>query len=165
MTVRLTPAPLTAEAFAPYGEVIETAGASELAVNQGTATRFDDLAAIDVAAGGGRPRLSIFRAAARELPLEIALMERHPLGSQAFVPLMGAPFLIVVGGRGDGFAADDLRAFVTAPGQGVNYARGVWHHPLIAIGAQADFLVVDRGGAGDNLEERALAPGAVTLDL
>jgi len=162
MTVRLTPAPLTAEAFRPYGEVLETTGGSQLDVNQGTATRFDDLATIDVAAAGGRPRLSIFRAAPRALPLELRLVERHPLGSQAFVPLSGDPFLVVVAATAEPAA---LRAFVTAPGQGVNYARGVWHHPLIAHGREADFLVIDRGGAGDNLEERELPPGAATLDL
>ncbi len=148
----LTAGTLTREAFEPFGDVIETTGAECRIVNEGSARRFHDLAAIDVAAGGGRPLLSIFRARPVAPPLPIRLMERHPLGSQAFVPLSPRPFLVVVAPPGDAVAPGELRAFLTAPGQGVNYRRGVWHHPLLALGEESDFLVVDRGGPGANCD-------------
>ncbi|MDB6011657.1 MAG: allA, partial [Gammaproteobacteria bacterium] len=47
--------PLTAAAFAPFGEVIETAGHLPRLINEGTSQRFDDLAPVDVLAHGGRP--------------------------------------------------------------------------------------------------------------
>lgn len=146
--------PLSAAAFAPFGEVIEAAAArATIAVNNGTARRFHDLARIDTATHGGHPVLSLFRAQPRPLPFELELVERHPLGSQAFVPLGDARYLVVVTESPEATP----RAFRAAPGQGVNYARGVWHHPLIVIGSEADFLVIDRDGPGDNCEERALS--------
>ena len=161
--VMLRPEPLTREDFTPYGDVIETDGAEHFQINQGTTTRFHDLARIDVDREGGRPLVSIFRGLPRVLPLPIEIMERHPLGSQAFIPVSDRPFIVVVGGNGPRPAASDLRAFITRPGQGVNYARGVWHHPLIALGEESDFLIVDRGGPGENLEEIDLASSGVLL--
>lgn len=155
--------PLSAQAFAPFGEVIELHGAERIAVNQGSATRFHDLATIDATEAGGRPSLSVFRAEPRAEPVQLRLMERHPLGSQAFVPLGTAPYLVVVapdiGGR-----PGELFAFLARAGQGVNYARGTWHHPLLALRERSDFLVIDRVGEGLNLEERALdAPVEVAM--
>ncbi|MFX8813062.1 ureidoglycolate lyase, partial [Acinetobacter baumannii] len=86
-------------------------------------------------------------------PIRLRVMERHPLGSQAFVPMCGDPFLVVVAPPGPAPAPADLRAFVTNGRQGVNYARGTWHHPLLALDRISDFLVVDRGGDGRNLDE------------
>ena len=144
------------EAFAPFGEVIKTDGARHYAINEGTTERFHDLARIDVADAGGRPLINIFRAQPRPLPIEIDMMERHPLGSQAFVPLDAADFLVVVAPPGDPPTVAQLRAFHVKSGQGVNYAKGVWHHPVLALGRQTDFLVIDRGGAGDNCDEVTL---------
>ncbi len=146
---------LTAEAFKPFGDVIEAgAGARHFAINDGYAERFHDLATIDVAADGGRPILSIFKALPRRLPIQLVLLERHPLGSQAFVPMAPCAFLIVVAepvaADMNAPAMDHIRCFRAAPGQGVNYARGTWHHPLIALDAPCDFLVIDRGGAAED---------------
>ncbi|ORE98494.1 ureidoglycolate lyase [Aurantimonas sp. 22II-16-19i] len=146
------PRPLTKSAFAPFGDVIETDGAEERLINAGTTTRYHDLARVDVAAGGGRPLISIFRGQAFALPVEIAMFERHPLGSQAFVPLAGRPWLVVVAKDAGGKPGEPF-AFLASGTQGVNYAAGVWHHPLLALEATSDFLIVDRGASDANLEE------------
>ncbi len=145
--------PLTRAAFAPFGDVVETDGAERFAINNGSTTRFHDLARVDVAAEGGHVLVNIFRARPLPMPLTVTMMEKHPLGSQAFVPLETAPFLVVVAPPGEAVAPQDLRAFLAVAGQGVNYAPGVWHHPVIALGRETDFLVIDRGGPGDNLAE------------
>ena len=145
--------PLTIEAFEPFGDVIEPDNAREIRlINGGTTTRFHDLATIDVTAEGGRPLVNIFRGKPFSLPVEIAMMERHPLGSQAFVPLHDRPFLIVVA-PDDGGKPGRPVAFVARGGQGVNYAKNTWHHPLVSLDVMSDFLVIDRGGDGVNLEE------------
>jgi ureidoglycolate lyase len=147
--------PLTRAAFAPFGEVIEAgAAASVYPINAGSATRFHDVARIDTAMGGGRAVVSLCRAQARALPFAVAMLERHCLGSQAFIPLdSGQRYLVVV--------ADDRtstpRAFLASHGQGVNYQRGTWHHPLLALDAAGDFLVIDRDGPGENCEEATLS--------
>lgn len=151
--IALTPAPLTTEAFKPFGEVIEAGGDAYIEINEGMARRYHDLADVDVAAEGGRPLISIFRARPWFRPIRLRVMERHPLGAQAFVPMHGDPFLVVVAPAGPAPAPADLRAFVTNGRQGVNYTRGVWHHPLLALDRIGDFLVVDRGGEGHNLDE------------
>ena len=151
----LRPEPLSAATFAPFGNVIELAGAQQIPINDGTTIRFHDLAKVDVLAEGGRTLINLFRAQPRDEPVILSLMERHPLGSQAFLPLAEAPYLVVVAQDDDG-RPGELRAFVTNGWQGVNYARNVWHHPLLALGVERDFIVVDRGGAGVNLEERPL---------
>jgi ureidoglycolate lyase len=148
----LHPEPLTAAAFAPFGDVIELPGAKQMPINAGTTIRFHDLAQVDVLAEGGRTLINLFRAQPRDVPVRLSLMERHPLGSQAFLPLAEAPYLVVVA-EDDHGRPGALRAFVSSGWQGVNYARNVWHHPLLALGAVRDFIVVDRGGTGVNLEE------------
>ncbi len=145
--------PLTRAAFAAFGDVIETDGARHFEINNGSTTRFHDLARVDVEAEGGHVLVNIFRARPLPMPLTIAMVEKHPLGSQAFVPLEAAPFLVVVAPPSDTVEPDDLRTFLAEAGQGVNYAPGVWHHPVIALGRETDFLVIDRGGPGDNLAE------------
>jgi ureidoglycolate lyase len=152
--------PLTAEVFAPFGDVIQTAGRAPRVINEGTCERFDDLASVDVLANGGRPLMSIFKAAPRPLPFEVRVLERHPLSSQAFYPLDGVPFLVVVADDGDAGTpwSNRIRAFRAAGDQGVSYRRNTWHHPLLAIGQTSHFLVVDRGGPGDNCDEVAVDP-------
>ena len=154
--------PLTADAFSPFGEVIEPAAAKQVyAINEGTAQRFHDLATLDCAHAGGRVIVSLFRAAPRELPFSVRMLERHPLGSQAFVPLDPATrYLVVVASD----PAATPRAFLADTGRGINLHRGTWHHPLIALDAVADFLVLDRGGLGANCDEVTL-PGAWTVRL
>jgi ureidoglycolate lyase len=152
--------PLTALAFASFGDVIEPAGAKQVyAINAGTSQRFHDLAALDCASEGGRVIVSIFRAEARVLPFAVTMLERHPLGSQAFVPMDPATrYVVVVSESPDATP----RAFLARDGQGVNLARGTWHHPLIALDRRCDFLVLDRGGPGRNCDEATL-PQACSL--
>lgn len=161
----LTPRPLTASAFARHGEVIEaSAGAEQRVINYGNTVRFHDLAAVDVAADDGRPLVSIFRSKPLPAPVTIQVMERHPLSSQAFYPLSGRPYLVVVAGPG-AFDPANIEAFIAGAAQGVNYRAGVWHHYCLALGAVSDFLVIDRGGRGDDLDEvRLAADQAVVVD-
>jgi ureidoglycolate lyase len=147
---------LTAEAFAPFGEVMEASGRAGSPINYGLTTRFDGLAAIDTSEDGGRAVASIFRGRPLDPPV-LKIMERHPLGSQLFMPLQARPYLVCVAPAGD-FDPKAMRLFRAAPGQGVSYARGVWHHFLLPLQADSDFLVVDRQGPGDNLDEVELAP-------
>lgn len=144
--------PLASEEFAPFGEVIETRGAQSFPINQGTTTRFHALATVDPGPEG-RAILSIFRGTRRPDPIRLEMLERHPLGSQAFMPLSAHDWLVVVASDPQ---ADLLRCFRARGDQGVNYGRGVWHHPLLLLVPCQDFLIVDRAGPGDNLEERML---------
>ena len=154
--ITLRPEPLTPEAFAPYGQVLQTEGAERLTINQGTTTRFHALAAAETGENG-RALLSIFRAKRRPDPIAITLLERHPLGSQAFMPLSDQDWLVVVAKEPE---AEALRCFRAAGHQGVQYATGVWHHPLLVLAPEQDFLIVDRDGPGQNLEEITLEPSA-----
>ncbi|WP_244848985.1 ureidoglycolate lyase [Caballeronia sp. SL2Y3] len=148
--------PLTRAAFEPFGDVIELDGAKQIPINLGTTIRFHDLCKVDVTDEGGRTLVNLFRGQPRVLPFEVKMMERHPLGSQAFIPLDERPYLVVVAPAGD-LDESQIRAFVTRGWQGVNYAKGVWHHPLIALDKVSDFIVVDRGGDGLNLNEQDLS--------
>jgi ureidoglycolate lyase len=153
--------PLTRAGFAPFGEVIELEGAQHFPINAGTTERYHDLARADVSDQGGRALINVFRAQPRHEPIEIRMMERHPLGSQAFIPLARTPYLVVVAPAGELDPAA-LRAFITQGWQGVNYAKGVWHHPLLALERVSDFIVLDRGGDGVNCNEQDL-PEAVRI--
>lgn len=147
----LLPEPLTREAFAPFGDVIQTEGANSFPINAGMVQRFHDLARAET--GEGHALISIFRGRPYALPLPVRMVERHPLGSQAFVPLANARCAVIVAPPGDAVRPEDLRAFVPGPGQGVNYRPGTWHHVLLTLDAPGDFLVVDRGGSGHNCDE------------
>jgi ureidoglycolate lyase len=159
----LHPEPLTAAAFAGFGDVIETGEAHEL-INRKTTRQYADLAQVDVVADSGRPRVSIYRSVPFELPLAITMLERHPLSSQLFVPLHGEPFLIVVAPPGDRVDAAAVRAFVTNGRQGVNYHRGTWHHPLIALRDPSEFLVIDRAGHGRHCDEHEFKADRIVLE-
>lgn len=145
--------PLTRAAFAPFGDVIEMADAHHYPINQGFTERFHDLARIDTGTEGGETIVSLFRCQPRAFPFEITFVERHPLGSQAFYPLQNRDWLVVVAEAGSPPGAGTLKAFRATGRQGVNYARNVWHFPLLVLAADSDFLVVDRKGPGNNLEE------------
>lgn len=152
MTRTLIARPLTREAFAPFGEVLDTDWPNHFAINNGRCERYHDLAPVEAEGPAARVLISIFKGTPYEMPLKLGMVERHPLGSQAFMPLSPAPFLVVVCPDGNG-GPGEPQAFLTAPGQGVNYRRNTWHAVLTPIGAPQDFLVVDRGGEGSNLEE------------
>jgi len=138
--------PLTAEAFKPFGDVIEaTDNTQHFTINQGFAERFHRLAQVDVTTDGGQPAISIFKARARALPLQLSVLEKHPFGSQAFMPLSGHAYVVVVALGGDAPDLATLTCFMASAQQGVNYAKGTWHHPLLAL-QDGDFLVVDRAG-------------------
>ncbi|MBD5804441.1 Ureidoglycolate lyase [Azoarcus sp. Aa7] len=162
--IRLDVEPLTREAFAPFGDVIEASDAAHhFTINGGNTERYHDLAQIEPGLAG-RTIVSIFRGQPRALPFTVTMMERHPLGSQAFVPLSGAPYLVVVAPAGDAPDVETVRVFLARGDQGVNYARGVWHHPLLALDGVSDFLVIDRAGEGPNCDEVQLVETGV-IDL
>ena len=147
----LTLEPLTAEAFAPWGDVIEATGDS-FPINGGMCDRFHDRARMEFTGEGGRAGISVGYGRPYPLPHSFDLVERHPLGSQAFVPMTEDPFLVIVA-PDEGGRPGTPRAFLTAPGQGVNYLRNVWHGVLTPLGRAAAFVIVDRIGTGVNLEE------------
>jgi ureidoglycolate lyase len=144
--------PLTKAEFAPFGEVIEADGAELRIINGGSTERFHDLMAIDVEPKGGKPIVSIFRGQPFDFPILIRMVERHPLGSQAFIPMGRFRFLVVVAEDNTG-TPKAPRAFLATQGQGVNYGRNVWHHPLLSLDTVCDFVVIDRAGPGNNLQE------------
>lgn len=144
---------LTKQAFAPFGDVIEAGLDSPVMINEGTTERYHNLAKVDVEQDAGVPLINIFRGQPRPQPIEIRMMEKHPLGSQAFIPQSDRPYYVIVAKPSDQVGPDDLQCFLARAGQGVNYAKNVWHHPLLALEDTSDFLVIDRGGPGDNLIE------------
>jgi ureidoglycolate lyase len=144
--------PLTKSAFAPFGDVIEADPSSMRLINGGTTERFHALAAAEVAGEGARIIINLFRGQPRAFPYKVAMMERHPFGSQSFSPISGRPFLVVVSDD-EGGRPGRPQVFLARGDQGVNYRRNVWHHPLMVLAQPSDFLVVDRDGPGDNLEE------------
>ena len=144
--------PLSSEAFAAFGDVIDVASAIEhFSINDGYTERYHDLAQVDVSKDQGRPLISIFRASPLPLPHHIRVMERHPLSSQAFIPLGQQPYLVVVAANGE-FNPKQLKVFLAQANQGVNYHAGTWHHYCFALQEVSDFLVVDRGGKGSNCD-------------
>ncbi len=142
--------PLTAPAFAPFGDVIALREAPTKLINQGLCGRHHDLAALDF--GDGRAGISLFDAKPRTLPYRLDLVERHPDGSQAFIPMSQTSFLVIVAPDNKGTPGTPL-AFLTAPGQGINLHRGTWHGVLTPLQAPGLFAVIDRIGDGPNLEE------------
>lgn len=151
---------LTAAAFAPFGDVIQTR-ANPVMINNGTTERHHDLATVELLGDAARPLINIFRGQPFTPPFQIRMMERHPLGSQAFMPLSDRPYLVVVAPDDNGQPGTPV-AFL-ARKQGVNYRANIWHHPLISLEDTSDFLVVDRGGEGANLEEADIPSIAVSL--
>jgi len=152
MARHITIEPLAAAAFAPFGQVIETSGAQHYPINNGMTERYHDLARVELGGVHPRPLISIFHGQPYALPLTLKLVERHPLGSQAFYPLSANPWLVIVA-EDDAGTPTRPRAFAPAPGQGINIAMNTWHGVLTPLEAASDFLVIDRGGEGDNLEE------------
>ncbi|GKY89429.1 ureidoglycolate lyase [Sinisalibacter aestuarii] len=154
MTRILHTEPLTADAFAPFGDVLEAAGEPDRIINQGKCGRFHDRARLDFGPGG-RAGVSLFRAEPRTLPYMLDLLERHPEGSQTFVPMSIEPFLVIAA-PDEGGRPGRPRAFLTAPGQAVSFHRGTWHGVLTPLSAPGLFAVIDRIGDTPNLEEHWL---------
>ncbi|QDD88669.1 ureidoglycolate lyase [Pseudomonas oryzihabitans] len=157
MSRQLVIEPLTAEGFAPFGDVIETEGRDWFPINNGSTQRFHALARVETGPADGAAIISIFRARRLEYPLTIAMLERHPHGSQAFVPLRGEPFLVVVAPPAPQPDAQAIRVFRTDGRQGINYHAGVWHHPVLALRDEDEFLIVDRHGELPNCDEHFFA--------
>lgn len=149
----IRPEPLAPGPFAPFGDVLEAQGPSR-PINEGLCRRHHDRARLD--GDGGRLGISIFDAVPRRLPYSFRLVERHPLGPQAFLPMHAQPFLVIVAPDEDGRPGRP-RAFLTSGAQGVNLHRGTWHGVLTPLAAPGLFAVVDRCAAGDNLEEHTYA--------
>lgn len=149
---RLEAKPLTQAGFSPFGDVIETEGHASFLINDGSTHRYHDLAKVDVSEAGGRPLINVFRADPLPLPHRVQMMERHPLSSQAFIPLAATPFLVLVAPLSDSIEPDDLRLFLSNGKQGVNYRRNIWHHPVLALMERTEFVVIDRGGEEENCD-------------
>lgn len=165
--VELELEPLTAEAFAPFGRVIDTAAlrpADAESINEGHTLKFADLLPFDCSHEGGRVALHYYRSEARQLPLDIRCLERHPLGSQAFWPLQDTPYLVVVAPPGPEPDASTVRAFRAKGTQAIQYHRGTWHHYQVCLESDGDFLVLDRAGPGTNCDEVELSQPLV-IDL
>ncbi|MQQ09285.1 ureidoglycolate lyase [Epibacterium sp. SM1979] len=142
--------PITETGFAPFGDLLDTTGNPDKIINQGACGRYHDRA--NLAFGDGRAGLSLFQAEARQLPYRLDMVERHPEGSQAFVPMSAHGFLVIVAADEGGTPGRPL-AFETRPGQAINFHRGTWHGVLTPLEAPGLFAVIDRIGTGDNLEE------------
>ncbi|MFP5480773.1 MAG: ureidoglycolate lyase [Alphaproteobacteria bacterium] len=155
MNFSICPQDLTPSAFEEFGDVISAPGKRQVTINEGFAVRHDDLASVDVSQRDGRPLISLFHCHRRPESLRLSLMERHPLGSQAFIPLGPSPWLVVVSAHSDPCSPEHLHVFKVSGFQGVNYRRNVWHHPVLPLVTEMDFIVIDRGGPGVNLEERS----------
>jgi len=147
----IAPRPLTQAAFAAYGDVLDASGAPDRIINQGFCGRYHDRARLDFGPAPGRAGVSIFRAEPRALPYRLDMVERHPDGSQCFVPMSADPFLVIVAGAGDVPGA--VEAFLTDGAQAVNFHRGTWHGVLTPLAAPGLFAVIDRIGDTPNLEE------------
>lgn len=155
--MHLTPKPLTPEAFSPYGEVVDIQSAKkEFSMNYGLATRYFDMAEIDVEDEGGKTCISLVNSNAIVFPFSVEKMEYHPLGSQLFYPLCGSPFLILVSTPAETLDTNKLELFISDGKQGVNYHKGVWHHYLMPLNDDSGFIVVDRNGNDDNCIESEL---------
>ncbi len=144
--------PLTREAFAPFGTVIEPDPSAVRLINGGNTERYHALADAEAAGEDARVIINIFRGSPRAFPYTVTMMERHPFGSQSFSPIDDRPWLAVVA-EDEGGRPGVPQVFLASGRQGVNYRRNVWHHPLMTVGKTSDFLVVDRSGEGNNLEE------------
>jgi len=150
MEVVIKPKKITKENFAKFGDVISTQNIKPMDINNGYAKRFDNLADINTLNNNGTASMSIFSALKRSFPMKIDMMEKHPLGSQAFIPMKETNFISFVSPSGDKPDISKIESFVVSPGIGINYKPNIWHFPLIST-ENMNFLVVDRKGAGDNL--------------
>ena len=162
--INVVPQELTAENFSAYGDVISVSESAEhFAINDGHTIRYHNLADVDVAEQEGKTLINIFRSTPLAFPLPVKMMERHPLGSQAFIPMGKQPYIVVVAPKGE-LDTSKIEVFLATAEQGVNYNKGTWHHFCLALYEVSDFLVVDRGGEGDNCDVEKL-DGSIVITL
>ena len=162
METIIKPIKITRENFASYGDLISSNAIKPMDINEGYAKRFDDLAKINTSKDKGKTVVSIFSALKRSFPMKIDMMEKHPLGSQAFIPMKETTFLAFVAPEEEKLNLNKIEAFIIPPGIGINYNPGTWHFPLIST-EDMNFLVVDRKGSGDNLVIENLDKENITL--
>ncbi|UYO73451.1 ureidoglycolate lyase [Halomonas qinghailakensis] len=155
--IKLIAEPLTAEAFAPFGDVLDARTSASFPINAGRTQRHHNLATVETLGENAHTLINIFVSQPVTLPLELTFLERHPQGSQAFMPLHQERFIVVVAPPGDTIDKADVRAFVTDGRQGVNYRAGTWHAIQSVLEREGEFLVVDRGGDGNNCDEFPIA--------
>ena len=158
----IKPIPITKKDFIKFGDVISTKEIKALEINNGFAKRYDGIANLNTGSENGETTISIFSALKRKFPMKIDMMEKHPLGSQAFIPMKETTFLVFVAPEGDAPDLNKIESFIIPPGIGINYNPGIWHFPLIST-EDMDFLVVDRKGPGDNLVIKNLVKENISL--
>ena len=158
----IKPVSITKDNFSQFGDVISTKDIKPIEINNGYAKRYDEIANLNTSKDNGVTTISIFSALKRNFPMKIDMMEKHPLGSQAFIPMKETTFLAFVAPNGDKPDLNKIEAFIIPPGIGVNYKPGTWHFPLIST-EDMNFLVVDRKGPGDNLVIKNLDKENITL--
>jgi len=158
----IKPIPISKENFTKYGDMISTKDIKPLEINNGYAKRYDGIANLNTSSDNGETTISIFSALKRNFPMKIDMMEKHPLGSQAFIPMKDTTFLVFVAPKEEKLDLNKIEAFIIPPGIGVNYSPGTWHFPLIST-EDMNFLVVDRKGSGDNLVIENLDKENITL--
>ena len=160
----IKPKPITKENFKNFGDMVTTADIKPIEINNGYAKRYDGIANVNTKTNNGEATISIFSALKRSFPMKIDMMEKHPLGSQAFIPMKETIFLAFVGPEGEEPDLNKVESFIIPKGIGVNYNAGIWHFPLIAT-EDMNFLVVDRKGEGDNLVLHDLNKENITLEF
>ena len=160
----ISPKPIDKSNFSEFGDVITTQDIKPIKINNGYAERFDGIANLDTKYQEGETTISIFSALKRDFPMRIDMMEKHPMGSQAFIPMKETTFLAFVAPKGDKPEIEKIQSFIIPPGIGINYKVGIWHFPLIST-EDMNFLVVDRKGSGDNLVIEDLNKYELILDF
>ena len=150
MEIKIQPKKITKENFSKYGDLISKDNIKPIDINNRYAKRFDNLANVDTSNDGGKTVVSIFSALKRTFPMKIDMMEKHPLGSQAFIPMKETTFLSFVAPLGKSPEINKIQSFIVPPKTGINYKPGIWHFPLIST-EDTNFLVIDRKGDGNNL--------------
>ena len=150
MKIIIKPKKITSKNFKKYGELISTKKIKPININNGYAKRFDNLCKINTSLQKGNAIVSIFSAKKRKFPMKIDMMEKHPLGSQAFVPMDETKFLVFVAPKGKKPNIKKIESFIVPKQTGINYKPGTWHFPLIST-KNMNFLVIDRKGKGSNL--------------
>ena len=146
----IKPVNISRSNFSSYGDLISTDDINPMNINEGYAKRFDNLANLDTSKDSGKTIVSIFSALKRTFPMKIHMMEKHPLSTQAFIPMKETTFLAFVAPSGESPEIDKIQSFIIPPKMGINYKTGIWHFPLIST-ENINFLVIDRKGSGDNL--------------
>ena len=159
----IKPTKISRSNFNTYGDLISTNDINPIDINEGYAKRFDNLADLNTTKDNGKTIVSIFSSLKRTFPMQIDMMEKHPLGSQAFIPMKETTFLCFVAPQGKSPDISKIQSFIIPPKNGINYKPGIWHFPLIST-EDTSFLVIDRKGSGDNLIIHKFIKEKIILD-